>query len=233
LHGCKPAEERSCFKGSGDLIRERVALDEFHEIEIHDRINIVLIQDSIHYAVIETGRNLYKQIELSVSGGRLYIDDHNNCDFLRSFTYPVNVFVHFKKLDTFWYYGAGSVYSPDTLFADSLSLNCQEATGKVALKVAARKLYVNLHTGVSEYELSGRSDELYVYSRGTAPIHLENIPAPYVWANNISPQAFHVRPTGLLTALIQYKGNVVVYGNPQRIDEKNWEYGGKVERVGG
>lgn len=225
---CKSPEERTCFKGSGELVRETVSLPEFSSIEIHDRIRVILIQDTLDYAVIETGSGLIQHIELSVRDGRLYIDDHNVCDFVRSFTYPVNVFVHFRKIDTFWYYGAGSVYTADTLKIDSLSLNCQEATGKVEFLVNTRKLYVNLHTGVSEFIVSGKTDELYAYSRGTAPIRLENTPARYVWTNNFSAMPFYVRPQETLVALIQYKGDVIYYGNPSVIDERNMEYGGRL-----
>lgn len=225
---CKAPEERTCFKGSGDLVRETVQLPDFSSIEIHDRIRVILIQDTLNHVVIETGSRLIKNVEARVTGNKLYIDDHNDCDFLRSFTYPVNVFVHFKKIDTFWYYGAGSVYATDTIFADSLVLNCQEATGKTEFLINARKLYLNLHTGVSEYQVKGRADELYLYSRGTAPIHAEGVMGRYVWANNYSPLPFYVRSAETLVAFIQYKGDIVYYGKPTLIDERNQNLGGRL-----
>jgi hypothetical protein len=227
LH-CKPPEERTCFKGSGDLLRKRISLPEFSSIEIKDRIRVILIQDSMNYAVVETGSGLIQNIETEVRGNRLFVDDHNDCDFLRSFTYPVNVFIHFRKIDTFWYYGAGSVYCQDTIRVDSLSLNCQEATGMTEFLVRTKKLYVNLHTGVSEYVVSGKSEELYVYSRGTAPVRTENTSANFVWANNYSALPFYIRPLKQLIALIQYKGDIVYFGSPAEIEERNMEYGGRL-----
>ena len=59
LAGCKKANERSCFKGSGDATTKRVDLSEFSfkGFNIYDNININLIPDSVNYAEISSFEN--------------------------------------------------------------------------------------------------------------------------------------------------------------------------------
>ena len=65
---CKKPENRSCFKGTGKVVTQYISLPSFQSMELHQRLNIVLVQDSLDFLEIAAGENLQNFIDWSVYG---------------------------------------------------------------------------------------------------------------------------------------------------------------------
>ena len=201
--------------GAGeDALETRMLNENFFEIKAEGNIHILLVQDSLNFVELKGGKNLLPYIETKITDGILNFKNNARCSFLKGYEHDINAVLHFSHLKTIWNWGSGNISSNDTLYFDTLILNAQESIGKYDLLINNYKTVANLHTGVSDFSLNGKSVEFFCYSRGTGNINASELKSEFVYANNISALDFYVGETKKLEALIQYKGNIFYRGNP-------------------
>ena len=58
MTSCKKPENRSCSKGAGSSMTKIISLPYFQQMEIHQRLKIELIQDTISFMEVIAGENL-------------------------------------------------------------------------------------------------------------------------------------------------------------------------------
>ena len=215
MHSCKKESRGSCFMGAGgDASESRSITLPFSEIKAEDNIHILLVQDSLNYIELTGGKNLLPYVETKVVDGVLHFENHAKCQFFKGYEHEIHAVLHFTTFKTIWNWGSGHITSNDTLHFDTLILNAQESIGNYELLIDNYKTVANLHTGVSDFILKGKSNNFYSYSRGTGNIFASDLHSDFAYANNISALDFFVGETKTLEALIQYKGNVFYRGNP-------------------
>lgn len=215
LYACKKESKGSCLMGAGnDATEKRTISEKFDEIKAEDNIHILLIQDSLNFIQLQGGENLLPYIETTIENGILHFKNHAQCAFLKGYEHDIKAELHFTNFKSIWNWGSGNISSTDTLRFDTLRLNAQESIGKYDLLVNNYKTYAQLHTGVSDFILRGKSQEFYSYSRGTGNIKASELTSDFVYANNISALDFFVGASKKMEVLIQYKGNVYYRGNP-------------------
>ena len=84
IHSCKPANERSCFKGAGNKDSLIIELPHFEKLILGEHMKFVLIQDTIEKVRIYGGENLLDHITIDTDGLlELSISNDNRCRFLR------------------------------------------------------------------------------------------------------------------------------------------------------
>jgi hypothetical protein len=225
---CKKENRWDCIKSTGTITEVQRQLSDFSEIEVEDRIKVVLIQDTINQCRIKAGENLLPKIRTEVVNGKLMINNRNRCNFMRSYKPQIEVYVHFKNLYNINFYGAADLVSVNTIKVDTLYINSQECIGDIDLTVDVHKIKVSLHTGLSDITIKGNAKEVYAYSRGTARLFLQNLESDFVWVNNFSVSDISVKPMNRLEAANFYKGNVFYFHEPVEKDIQNTGEG-KVE----
>src|SRR6266498_3690513 len=72
-----------CIQGTGDITTETRTVAPFTEINLYNRVNVILTQDTMNLVQVETGRHLLSGIETSVSDNGLTIADNNTCNWAR------------------------------------------------------------------------------------------------------------------------------------------------------
>ena len=60
---CKKPENRSCSKGAGSSMSKIISLPDFQQMEIHQRLKIELIQDTVSFMEVIAGENLVNFID--------------------------------------------------------------------------------------------------------------------------------------------------------------------------
>ena len=68
-----------CFNGTGIVKKETRILGDFDSIYVDRRLNIVLVQDSVNFAVVEAGEHLLDMIETEIQNGELTLRNNNKC----------------------------------------------------------------------------------------------------------------------------------------------------------
>jgi len=152
---CKKPENRACWKGTGKVVTQYISLPSFQSMELHQRLNIVLVQDSLDFLEIEAGENLQNFIDWSVVDGKLEIWNQNKCSYLRYKTGDVKIIIHFKSLANLIYWGSELLVSRDTIQADYLDVLMNDGAGDLDLNIHANVINVVNPHGFSSIYIAG------------------------------------------------------------------------------
>lgn len=212
---CHKENRWDCVKSTGTIIKQTRTIPEIHTIDIDNKLNVFITQDTVNSLVVEAGKNIIDNIETSVIGDRLLIKNNNKCNFMRSYKAPITIYVSIKNLTTINYLGGGTVKSTNTLICDTLTINCSNGSDTVKLDVNANTVQAFMHTGVADIIISGKCNRAFAYSRGQGFIRLQNLESSYVYCNSSGTGDFYVWADNEMEILLQYVGNVYYKGNPK------------------
>jgi hypothetical protein len=207
----------SCPFSSGIRVSDTRRLDNFKEIVLYDKINLILQQDTAQTVRVEAGSNLVTAIGTVVSNGVLTIKDNNTCNWARTGQDPANVYISSAGLQKITYYGAGNVSSADTLRATLFTVDCWSGSGAITLNLVADTVYALVRTENATISLNGHGDSAYIYCGQAGSVDLFNLATRAVALDSKSVRDIDVNVSGALHANIVYKGNVYFKGSPETI----------------
>jgi hypothetical protein len=225
MSGCKKDHCLDCFKSAGEQVSEDRSCSDISEIELYDRINLYLTQDTFCSIRVEAGEHLIKGVITEVEGSRLIIRNENRCNWVRSFDNTINVYLSirtFRKID---YRGAGEVKSTNTITNDTVELNFWDGSGLISLDVVCKEARVHCHTGCGDGELRGNAESAYFYNRGNGQIRCSELRAKSAIIDSKCTNDCYIYASESLSARIGYIGNVYYKGNPPVIDSVITERG--------
>lgn len=208
-------QKPGCFEDAGPTtVVERKGAS-FHQIDLHDDIDLVLTQDSVEKIRVEAGSSVQPNIATEVSEGVLTIQNNTSCTWLRSPSEKATVYVSFKTLDKINYYGSGDVSSTDTLKLNRLDLISEAGAGNIELTVDAGSIYAYIFNENADIILHGRADQCHTYSNARATIDFSDLVVRYYNMGYGAVKDTYIQVTEKLDLEIYYKGNVYYKGNPQ------------------
>lgn len=218
LSGCN--KEGVCLKSTGKTVKESRAAQAFHYLEVNDNINVMLTQDSTQYAItVEAGENLIAGIAADINDGHLVLQNNNTCDWLRSYSVPVNVYLTFKELDTIIFQAAGNISCANTWTNDSIYVNVIEGAGNLHFTVHVGIGTFQIRYGTVSMVLDGKCGVTFISSQGYGPFHAENLVSKFTYIYTFSPNDVYVYAEEELGVEIGNIGNVYYTGNPKTISK--------------
>ena len=212
LQSCKKENIGDCFKKTGTINREKRMLEAFDSLILSNRITLVLIEDSVDFAEIEAGNNLIDLIRTDVKDRKLTIENNNKCNWVRNYESPVNVYLHYKKLQRIVMYGSSTITNRDTLRTDSLKIEFRDASGNVALTINNKFLNIIQHTGAGDAVIRGRTDALFVYCASLGLCNTRDLSAGYVFVESYSAADCRVFGRDSLDLIAHRDGSIYYYG---------------------
>jgi hypothetical protein len=222
---CEKEHCLDCFKGTGEIITEERTLENFNTINLSDRMNLYIQQDTVDKVIVEAGEKLISSVITEVDDGVLTIRDDNKCNWVRSYKKEINVYLHCSNLFMINYYGAGNVKSTNTIVSDSLALNFWDGSGVITLNVNCMMVKVALHTGPGDAEISGNTQYAAYYTRGNGQIRCSDLKSVNSDIDSKGTNDCYINCTGHLFARIGYIGNVYYSGSPTIIESEITERG--------
>lgn len=215
---CKKVAITDCFYSTGKLANEYRIIGDFRAILLKDNVNLILLKSDNNSITVEAGANLINKIETEVDDyGVLVIRNNNNCNWIRNYDSPINVYLNYVDFDSIEYRSIGDITTPDTLITDTLWLRVSEGAGKIDMKMNVKTLYCKLHYGTADIVLSGICGLSYVYSASFGFIDMVNLESNFMYVNNRSSNDIYVWPNTYLSAAIENIGNIYYKGNPPTI----------------
>jgi hypothetical protein len=224
---CKKAENRSCWKGSGEKVTKVISLPSFQSMELHQRLQIELVQDSLEFLEVQAGENLQNFIDWSVVDGKLEIWNHNKCPYLRYKTGDVKVIIHFKTLSKLIYWGSELLISSDTIQADYLDVLMNDGAGDLDLAIHANALNVVNPHGFSSISVRGWCKFLRLDIDGYGTFDTRDLTVndsiAVMYASNGTSflDADHIK----IKAELSSSGNVMYQGIPTLIQKSRYGTG--------
>lgn len=158
--GCKKAEDRRCFKGTGEEITAIRELDAFHRIFVGPNVRVVLVQDSVNKVLINAGKNLTAFITTDVVDGVLTLTNDNKCNFLRSYKHEVTIEVHFVGISFIEFEGTKSITCQQPISGNNLTVVIRDGAGLVDLDLQYNNVFLTITNGWGNFDLSGSTGTL-------------------------------------------------------------------------
>lgn len=208
-------KENQCIKTAGSETTEiRPISSTIETIELSDKINLYIKQDSLASLKVVGGENMLPLVYTDVNGKNLKIHSNNKCDFLRSYDYNLTVFLTVPNLKKIKYNGQGKIASVNTLVFPEFEIEANKATGSVNLALVTDNLKIMQHTGPSDFTFVGSAKKSYLYSIGNGWFHFENFSSNEVHINSHGTGDIIVQANISLLVELYAIGNVYYYGNP-------------------
>jgi len=215
LTSCNKETTFDCFKSTGSIERVPRPVSYFHSIQMNDNVNVYLVQSDSCTLELESGNNLMNQIVTEVTADSiLVIGNNNTCNWVRSYSKPINVYLNIVELKNIEYRSVGDLLSADTLRLDSLQIDIYEGAGMIDLILRTHICETNLHYGTVDVTLKGRSDANVFYQLGAGKIDASELLTGNVYLRNWSSNNMFVWATNFLSVEIKGLGNVYYRGNP-------------------
>lgn len=212
---CNKETTFDCFKSTGTIERVTRSVSYFHSIQMNDNVNVYLVQSDSCTLELESGKNLMNQVVTEVTEDSvLVIGNNNTCNWVRSYSKPINVYLNFVELKHIEYRSVGDVSSADTLRLDSLQIDIYEGAGMIDLILRTHICEANLHYGTVDVTLKGRSDANVFYQLGAGKIDASELLSGNVYLRNWSSNNMLIWATNFLSVEIKGLGDVYYRGNP-------------------
>lgn len=218
LCSCKRDEKVYCFENSGKNTIAVLPLQDFHDICLKGKMDVLLVQDSLMKAEIETGEHLQDGILFSYDGKRLTVSNENRCLWLKRLDHFPKVTLHLKELFRIRADHYGKLSTLDTLRTDSLYLEVWNGNPEIRLQMNNITSTLYIHSNSASLDASGRVGVAYISNGGAGPMHCENLDCDIAFTKTRSTNNIYVNVRQWLVAEINWKGNIYYKGNPGKID---------------
>ena len=84
----------------------------------------------------------------------------------------INVYISTGEIEKIYYHGAGNVSSTDTIRQNHFTIDCDEGSGSINLKLVADSVDAIIRTRNADISLSGHSNYALVYCAGEGSVNL-------------------------------------------------------------
>ena len=206
-----------CITNTGEVIQEERSVGMFDSIVLNNNVNLFISKDSIRKVVVEGGKNILTNIITTVENKQLTIGNENRCNWVRSYSKPINVYISTPYLYKIYYNSSGNINSLNTLEFDSLRLEVWGGCGTIDLDINVYQGYFYLQMGTSDIHLKGSCGIASVYTGDFGLLDARELQSGYVFVASRSSNDCYVHATQELAATIESIGNIYYYGNPKKI----------------
>lgn len=214
----KPAD---CFKSTGAMTVKEYAMPDFNKIIVGKGIALVVRQGDGYKVEVHSGENLVNDIEVSVDGGLLRLEDNTSCNWTRDYG-ETTVYVTAPDLTHIYSKTELPITSGQLLTFPDLHLYAMDSydsyngtgTGDFYLNIENSNTTVETNT-VARFYLSGHTEHLRigVYAYGpivdTRELVAENVAIYHRGTNDV-----YVRPVQVLSGDLYSLGNLIAVSRP-------------------
>lgn len=219
LTSCDKESAPDCFKKAGEEVTVRRDLDAFYEIEITDYLFIELIQSADRHIEVVGPKNILPKIITEVSDGKLFIENKNTCNFVRSFKNRVTIKIYAPSFTYITNRGTGDIKSIGELSGTYFKIENKHASGKIEIEFVGDSLAAYTQTGVSEMIIKGEVTKAELFNQGLGMMDARDLQSHEAYVNNSTINDIYVNTDGYLFGRIDFSGNIYVRSNPTQIDQ--------------
>lgn len=217
LFSCKKAENRKCFKGSGDNNERIVNTDQdIDSLFLYSDLYYSLEQGNETKVVLTGGENLLSHIQVDFENGKLRIENNNKCRFLRSYKDKIHAKIYVDSITYIYYEGSKELNSIDTLFSSELRLIITDGAGNTDLTLVNGYTSATVSHGFGDFTLRGNTLYSYLHCNtnsfcDTRSFKVQN--ELNVYSNTVGNMKVNAN-TNHFVATINQSGNIEYTGTP-------------------
>ncbi|MFY7971536.1 MAG: GIN domain-containing protein [Flavobacteriales bacterium] len=205
---CNKEQAPDCFKKAGDDITITRTLEDFESIEWRDYLQIELVSAPEQKIEITGPKNILPKISTEVEEGRLYIENKNTCNVVRSFNRLITLRIYSPDFPLLINRGQGDVTLIDTLSCEHFQIENHHSAGLISGVLQCDTVKLITHTGPVDITLKGQSLHTEIFAQGIGYMDMGQLRSNAVLVNNSSINDVKVYPTQYLFAYIASRGNI-------------------------
>ena len=218
LISCQKDHFFDFLKSTGKTVTiERDVKDNFVEVELENNINLILTQGPEYKITLEGGENLLSGIDTEIKDSVLTLRNNNKFNWVRSYDKKINAYVtapHFLRIG---YKATGTISNIDTLREDSLFITSYKGSGYINLCIKTNLSHLALNSGSADLNISGFSDNNFIYAGSYGPFHCLNLVTMNTFMNNKGTNDCYINVRKHLEYQINGLGNIYYMGKPPEI----------------
>lgn len=223
IFSCNSEDANDCFQKAGEIVQEEVMLSSFDKILVNKDVALVLKQGVAFQVIIETGENLWSDVEAKVVDNELQLTNNNSCNYVRDYALTT-VYVtapNIKEIRSSTQYEISSDgvlnYNSLKLFSEDFNASESLTVGDFKLEVDTQNLRV-VGNNISSFYISGTTQDLYVgFFSGTGRFQGEDLMAQDVEIYHRGTNDILVHPQASITGEIRSTGDVIAYNQPATV----------------
>ena len=153
--------------GTGNVVSQSRQFSNFHGVEVGSAIELFVKQDSAYSVKVEVDDNLQQYVEISESGGTLYVKQRNNTSL--DATHGIRVYVTAPEFTHLKASGASRMLSENTLTNSSSTDVGLSGASNAQLDLKTPKITVDV-SGASDLAMKGETKDLSIEGSGSSGI---------------------------------------------------------------
>ncbi|MCF4101998.1 DUF2807 domain-containing protein [Gillisia sp. M10.2A] len=231
---CDTEDAPGCFKKAGDIVIDEVEVAPFNEIIVYERVKLFIEQGPVQKIVIETGKNLRKDVSVSVENNRLSIRNENSCNLFREYDLT-KVYVTLPNLTWLQNSSGSAVESIGQLKLDNLwlrSVNQEDdlsihTDGDFILDLHVQSLRIT-NDNVSNYFLKGKAENFNAFfAAGDGRLEATDLIVQNYEIFHRGTNKMIVNPQKSIKGEIRSSGDVIAKNRPPIVNVEEF-YTGKL-----
>jgi len=222
LFGSCSKDGGNCVTNSGPVIMQERAVDDFDTIALYDHADLILSQDNVNRVTVEAGQNIIGGIKTEVANRKLSVRNLNSCNWLRSYSKPINVHISVRNLRSIYYNSSGNITCTDTITTPLLMIDTWGGCGTIELTLKANEGFFISHLGTADIRLHGICNICSIFNGDYGLIRCDALETGYNYAKNYGSNDCYVRTSRYLEATIGSVGNIYYAGTPDTVRTYNY-----------
>jgi hypothetical protein len=162
---------------------------------------------------VEAGKHLLPLIKTEVTDGTLYITNDNKCNWMRSYSIEINVYIHVKNLEELRSYSSKNIHSVNTITTPVINIY-DFNSGDITMDISSNESYTKQMGAAGDITVTGNTNFNYVFDQGYGFLHLENLQSSSAMIVQHGTGDIYVQTKDTLDVEITDVGNVYYSGNP-------------------
>ncbi len=214
LPSCDSEDAWDIFKTAGKIVTVEREVESFVKIEMLDRVNLEIYQDTVEKLYIKGPQNLLSKVSTTVKDSILYIVDNNTFNWVRDYDHKITAKVHVKHLKRIYYEGIGNISTLNQLISDSLVIRSFQSSGSINLNINLGYFHCYFNQSLVDLNVSGTANKVHAQINGTGFLYCHELITSWCRAFNQGAGDIYVYSSGFLSGVIEGSGNVYYTGNP-------------------
>ncbi|MDX1278802.1 head GIN domain-containing protein [Oceanihabitans sediminis] len=223
MFACDSEDANGCLKKTGTIIQDEVAISSFENIFVDRDIELILKQDIGFRVIIETGKNIRKDLEVKVINNELQLKDTNTCNLVREYG-VTKIYVSAPGIKVIRSSTQHTISSDGVLHYPKLKLVSEDYNRPESYSIGDFRLAINsqelsvVANNISSFYISGESQNVDInFFSGSGRFQGEDLIAQNINFYHRGSNDMVVNPQVSLTGEIRSTGHVISLNQPATI----------------
>ncbi|GEM_PF-772261 len=200
---------------TGDTVTVKHNLSGFVDrIDVKGSFHIIMIQDTVSYALVTCPNKIQEDVEVNLSNFRLYIHEHVGIRWMKN--YPIiEVEIHMAYLPMIEAHQPCKLSIPSIFKSHAFYLVDWGNYVDCNINVDVVHLVLSVSgESFGTYRVAGKAEYAHLHARGVSVFDLSEVKIKYCKAYQNSVSDMHIWVEESLNLSILESGNVLLKGNP-------------------